>query len=136
MMQNKMMKFLSLAALLSTSVSAFDYAIKDSPTIGLVDVKTSIDGIKTLFVDNEFDVSVSSVKWKAIENSTNKETTLSWETLVNGVQQDNGTHDLSGSGYLLPDKLSVGRIKVTEGEFNSLTKSACSLLFCFARNRE
>ncbi|CAB9507240.1 Inherit from COG: Na H antiporter [Seminavis robusta] len=96
-----------------SGVSAFDYSIKDAGKIGLTDVNTQIDGLKTLFVGAETFVTVSNLEWEESNNTNTGYDKLFWETSVGGIVQSKGSFDLSTlSNRELPDSLDVGTIKV------------------------
>jgi hypothetical protein len=93
--------------------AAFDYEVVDAGNIILTDVETQISPIVTLFLDEPVDVTVDGIGWASNTNTTDGETSLTYETFVNGKIQASGTFDLSDVGRELPGSIPAGQVKVS-----------------------
>lgn len=108
-----MLAKLALLALAAPAV-AFDYDIVGAGSIVLTDVRTSISGLETLFVDEEVYVTADGLEWVA-NDSGSIGGAIFYETFLDGALMAKGNMTLDGIGRELPTSIDVGTVTVTAG---------------------
>ena len=74
------------------------------------DAATGIIGLKTMFIGQDVNVTLIDIIWVQTESATN-DTTVSYQTSVNGVVQATGNYSLADVGRELPTSFFVGTVK-------------------------
>jgi len=97
----------------SSLVSAFDYNITDAGSLYLIDSKTGISGLKTIFVDDAILVTVEDVTWEYTGLEGGMDIVL-YRTLVDGVVQATGNISLADVDRELPTSFDCGSVVVSE----------------------
>mmetsp|Transcript_17639 Transcript_17639/g.49954 ORF Transcript_17639/g.49954 Transcript_17639/m.49954 type:complete len:826 (-) Transcript_17639:210-2687(-) len=109
----------------SSHVAAFDYEVDPDAvgSISLMDLETEIDGIKTIFRDDEVAVSVTDIGWKEPETPIDGggSSTLFWTTAVDGVEKESGEVDLTDVKREMPTSFDAGKIKATDSGSVTIT---------------
>jgi hypothetical protein len=105
---------------------SFDYSLDPSSSelsLELVDEPTGISNVKTLFIDEQTNVTVQGISWipnETVENR-NRSHVMEWETYVDGIMVDNGTLSLVGVRRQLPTQISAGSFEVQNGGMHNIT---------------
>lgn len=111
--------FFLLSSSSTTTVHAFDYNVTagDDTSIFLTDAKTGIPGLKTIFLNDVTLVAVNDVVWEESGVGSTGNDFLTYQTLVNGELQAEGTIDLTGVGRQLPSSLDVGNVTIPKSTY-------------------
>jgi hypothetical protein len=128
-----MMMILLVIASTIAITNAFEYQIKNDedqdpqPSLQLTDIETSINKLKTVFVNDKIQVDIVDLEWELVEGATaaaesngTDNSFLYWTTSVDGIEQASGSSRLSSFGRLLPDKITVGEIVVTSSKIHTI----------------
>jgi len=92
---------------------AFDYNITSTEGLFLVDVKSGIRGLLTLFKNEFVTVSVIGIQWGEKDTIANSTDSILYKTYVDGILQAEGSFDLAGVGRELPTSVEVGNVSVS-----------------------
>jgi hypothetical protein len=118
-----MMKFFTILSLLAglastakNQVYAFNYNITSAGSLYLIDVGTTIPGIVSIFTNEATDVEVQGIEW-AFTGEEGGDTSIAWQTFVNGVLQVEGTFSLEGVERELPTSIQCGTITISSSKF-------------------
>ena len=104
---------LAFFSLLAAAVHAFDYEISDPGLLVLSDVATGISPISTIFLNQEFNVTVENIAWAPAENQTGSDI-LFWSTTINGAVAGRGNISLLDYGSILPTSIETGTYAISK----------------------
>lgn len=108
------MKFFSLlvAGLFPTSTLSLFTPDASGGSISLEDEATRIGGLSTIFIGDTTLVTLDGIEWSESEDVATTNSTLMWETTVNGVVMDSGSMEVPTDALDLPTSISAGSIVV------------------------
>jgi hypothetical protein len=93
-------------------VNAFEYQIDEESSelrLFLVDIKSSIEDLKSLHNGFNVGVSLNGIIWTKMQNPQNS-SNLTWTTYLDGIPVQSSTVDFSADVFDFPNSMAVGNI--------------------------